>query len=106
MNSSKTLRKLSTTFGLLSIFAIIYVDTQIAIRYVQADGKTKALFGLVELGQFGFKFWILLPAILSILLTSKIIRLKEFKIWDAFTILIALTAIAATVTSSWRLLTP
>ena len=104
MKSTKTLRTLSTILSFLSIIAIIYVDTQIAVRYVQADGKTKALFGLVELGQFGFKFWILVPAILSILLTVKIIRLKEFKIWDALTILISLTTIIGTITSSWRLL--
>lgn len=84
---------------------IIYIDVQIAVRYIQADGKTKALFGLTELFQFGFKFWILVPAILSILLTIKIIRLREFKIWDAFAMLIALTAIIGTITSSWRLLT-
>lgn len=91
------------TLSFLSIISIIYVDTQIAIRYVQADGKTRALFGIIELGQFGFKFWILIPATLSIWLIFKIIRLKEFEIWDASTMLISWIAIIGTITSSWRL---
>ena len=102
--STKTVRTLSTAFSVLSIISIIYIDAQIALRYIQANGKTKALFGIIEVLQFNYKHLILLPAILSIVLTFKILKSKEFKIWDACTLIVSIVAIIATVTSSWRLL--
>lgn len=102
MNSTKILKVISVTLSLLSVLSIVYVDTQIAIRYAQADSKTKALFGLVELGQFGFKYWILIPAIFSILVSVMIILRREFKVWDVLSIFVSLVSIVMTLTSSWK----
>lgn len=91
--------------GLLSMGALIYVDNEIATRYNQSSGKTRAMFGIVELLEFNYRYLILIPATISIVLIFNIIRLKKFKIWDVVILLIGLITIVGTVTSSWRLLT-
>lgn len=101
MKLSAKLRILSGILGLLSMMAIIYVDIQIANVYSQADGKTRAL-GLFEL-RYMYKYCILIPALVSVLLTLWIFRLKQFSLLDGVILLLSLTAIVATLTSSWRL---
>ena len=99
------IRGLSVTLGLLSICALAYIDNEIAMRYNQADGKTQALFGIVELLEFNYRYLILIPAAISIALVVKMIHAKEFKALDIITLLLGLITIIGTVTSSWALLT-
>jgi hypothetical protein len=94
----------SIGLSILSLISILYVDNEIATRYNQADGKTKALFGIMELLQFNYKYFILIPATISALLTFRIFKLSEYKIWDAISGMVSLIAIIGVLTSSWKLL--
>jgi hypothetical protein len=104
MKSVRFLRLLSLALALLSVAALVYVDNEIATTYSQSDGKTQALFGLIEFSRFRYKYLILIPAMLSIALTVKVFGARKFSLFDMGSLVIALTAIIGTVTSSWRLL--
>lgn len=97
------LRTVSIALSLASFCVTLWINNQIAHRYLHADGKTQAMFGIIELVEFNYRYLILIPAIVSIYLVVRIIRSKEFKLWDIVTILVATLAIIGAVTSSWKL---
>ena len=96
-------RILSTIFSVISVCALIYINIDIANRYVNADGKTQALFGIIELLEYSYRYLILIPGILSLVLAGLIIWSKDFKLWDILTTSFALLAIVGALTPSWRL---
>jgi hypothetical protein len=103
MISTKLIRTFSWTLGLASLLALIYVDNEMAFTYNESDGKTKALFGLLELGRFSYKYLIAVPAILGVLFSISLVWRKQFRVWDIGAIIIGLTAIIGAMTSSWRI---
>jgi hypothetical protein len=103
MKSDRTLRAVSFAIGLISLAAVIYVDMEIASTYEHSDGKTKAMFGIIELARFSYKYLILIPAILSIVLIAVVIWKRRLRFLDIVVLVIGVTAIIGTVTSSWRL---
>ena len=105
MKPIELIRIFSVTLALLSIVILTYVNNEIATRYNQADGKTQAMFGIVELLQFNYRYLVLIPATISIILVIKIFHAKESKTWEIVTLLLGLITIIGTLTSSWRLLT-
>ena len=105
MKPSTLTRITPFVLSIFSLAALIFVNNEIATRYNQADGKTRALFGIVELLEFQYRYLILIPAALSILLTIRLIWTREFKIWDTVTLIFGLLSVVGTVTSSWRLMT-
>jgi hypothetical protein len=105
MKSSDSIRKLCIALSLLSIGALTYVNFQIAARFNEASGKTRALFGLVEFMEFSYRYYILIPATISIVLIIYSKRLKELNTWDVAILLVGSITIIGTVTSSWRLMT-
>ena len=91
--------------ALSSVSALIYITNEIATEYNQATSKTRALFGIVELLKFNYRYLILIPAIISIALVIKAIRVTKITICDLATLLLGLITIIGLVTSSWRLFT-
>ena len=74
-----------------------------ANRYINASGKTRALFGIIEILEYSYRYLILIPGILSLILVGLIIRSKDFRPWDILTISVTLLAMVGTLTPSWRL---
>lgn len=105
MNSNKFIRTLSLLLSIISAATLFYINNQIAVAYIHADGKTKAMFGIIELFTFNYKYLILIPVTLSMILLFMLVKAKDFKILDMLTFLIGLVTIICTVTSSWKLLT-
>lgn len=46
----------SIALSLISIAITIIINLKIANAYLESDGKTKALFGLIEFLQFGYQY--------------------------------------------------
>jgi hypothetical protein len=97
-------RNVSLTLGIVSFLALIYVDKEIANQYNHADGKTKAMFGIMVLLRFNYRYLILVPAIMSMLLSAMTIWRKQFTFWDLVALVLGLVSIVGIVTSSWRLM--
>jgi hypothetical protein len=57
---------ISFALNFVTIFFIVNLNYKIYNKYINSNGKTKALFGLVELGYLEYKFYLLIPIIFSI----------------------------------------
>jgi hypothetical protein len=58
----------SILLSLCCLIAIIYINKLIAIEYNRSDGKTQALFGIKEILQFSYQYYIVIPVIISVIL--------------------------------------
>jgi hypothetical protein len=56
----------SVLLSVLVIFFLIYINIQTALLYENSHGKDRALFGLIELINFGYKYWLIFPALLAL----------------------------------------
>lgn len=61
-------RLVSISLSSLVILSVIYVNIQTASLYETTHGKNRALFGWIELIHFGYKYWLLAPALLALVL--------------------------------------
>ena len=93
---------LSILVSVVSIFATIIINTQIAEAYLNSDGKTRALFGIKELLQFRYQYCILLLGIVSLVLAILGIRGNSQNIKKAATVLLSLLAITIVFVKLWR----
>jgi len=59
---------LSIIISLLSICITVFINIQIAKEYLRVDGKTRALFGIKEIYQFGYQYCVALPVLCSLIL--------------------------------------
>jgi hypothetical protein len=41
------------------------INYQIAVKYIQTDGKTRALFGIIEIVTFSFQYYVLILPLIS-----------------------------------------
>jgi hypothetical protein len=64
---SKT-SKASMAISIISIIITIAINICIAKEYLRVDGKTKALFGIKELFQFGFQYYVVVFGITALIL--------------------------------------
>jgi hypothetical protein len=49
------------------IILTIWINLAIAKDYKHADGKTRALFGIIEM-TYGFQYWLALPGVIALVL--------------------------------------
>ena len=59
---------ISLSLSILSIIFTVFINIQIAKEYLRVDGKTKALFGIKELLQFSYQYYVAILGILALLL--------------------------------------
>ena len=78
------------SFG--SITYLIVLNYKLAQRYIAASGKTRALFGLNELGWLEYKFYLAPFIILSLILWIVSFRKKE---WKTLSIIAAVASIVS-----------
>ena len=97
--------KLSITsliFNVGTIIGLVIVNREIALRYISSDGKTKALFSLVEYS-FSYKYYFIISGTFSLILAIFAIKKQEAK-WLAFTVLIlSLFSIVLVFIEFWKL---
>jgi hypothetical protein len=94
----------SILVSIVSITSTIIINRQIANAYLTADGKTKALFGLIEYLQFGYQFYILILGILALILAAIGIKGNNQAGKKVTAFLLSLFAIAIVFIKIWRLL--
>jgi hypothetical protein len=104
VKSDSTIRIVSLALSLISLVAVFYIDVEIATTYQHSDGKTKALFGIIEISRFSYKYLVVIPALLSIVLITIVIWKRKFSFLDMAILAIGLIAIIGTITSSWKLI--
>lgn len=95
---------ISIILSILCILIIIWINIKIANRYLSSDGKTQALFGIVENLSFSYKYWFIGLSISSII--TAIIGKRKNEGKPIFWISIALGIISMIIifTPIWKLI--
>ena len=92
---------LSFSLTLVSVFLTLLINKWIADRYLIADGKTRALFGITELLSFGYQYYVAILGILSVILASSGIYHKQNR--AILALLLGAGAILLVFVRIWRL---
>ena len=81
----------------------IYINIQIAQRYINTTGKTKALFGLTELLTFGYQYYIAVIGIISFILSILSLKVNGQRNKMRMAVLLSIVAIAMVFLKTWGL---
>lgn len=98
--------KLAVVSIILSVAGIIstlFINYNIAQTYAASDGKTKALFGIVEQTRFGYQFYLGFFGILAIYTGISAIKSKEPKPSVVLAFALAIISIVLVFVRIWRI---
>jgi hypothetical protein len=94
---------ISILLSIISIAATLLINWEIAKKYLRSDGKTRALFGITELYQFGYQYYLVILGIISLILVIFSKKEKDKRIKMGTALLLSLLAIAIVFIRIWRL---
>ena len=105
MNKQNVNRALnfSILISVISIAVTLFINIQIAARYTRSDGKTKALFGIIELLQFKYQYYVVLLGIIALILAIVSVRIDKIKNKKNIGMLLSVIAVVIVFLRSWRL---
>ena len=96
--------ELSIILSIICIISVIIVNFKIANQYFLSDGKTKALFGLIELTTFYYKYYFVILGILSLILGLLGIKKKELKLTYLIALSLSTLSIILVFIRLWKLM--
>ena len=88
---------------LVVFIVILIINFSMAMRYHNADGKTRALFGIVELSEFSYKYYLLIPAVISVIFGVASITKKGDKRRAIIVLTISFISIILILLPFWRI---
>lgn len=62
---------ISITLSVISVITTTAINIQIAGEYLRVDGKTKALFGVKEILQFSYQYYVCILGLAAIIFAIK-----------------------------------
>ena len=80
----------------------LFINIQIAQAYLKSDGKTRAFFGIKELLQFGYQYYVVIPGIVSFIFAVLVIKGTNQRSKKVAALLLSLLAIAIVFARIWR----
>ena len=95
--------KISILLSIISIAITLFINNQIAKAYLKSQGKTKALFGLKELLQFGYQYYVAILGTIALILAIPGIKGNNRKSKKLAAVLLSLLAIIVVFVRIWRL---
>lgn len=99
--------KLSITSIFISIacfVAVVITNYNISIRYLSSDGKTRALFGVIEATNFYYKYYFILLGMFSLVLGLLAIKKKEKLLAILLAFVLSILAIISIFIQLWKLM--
>jgi hypothetical protein len=94
----------SVILSLVSICTTIFINYKIAKEFLRVHGKTRALFGITEVLQFGYQYYVSIVAIISLILTVIGLTSNDKPIKKIISLLLSLIAITIIFLRIWGLL--
>ena len=95
--------RVSISLSLISILLSLLINISIANEYLRVDGKTRALFGIKELYQFGYQYYVVILGIVSLTIAILCIRGNSQRGKVLTAILLSLFALVVVFARIWRL---
>ena len=93
---------ISLLLSFISIAVTLFINIQVAQRYIRATGKTRALFGLTELLTFGYQYYIALIGIVAFILAVLSLKNDRQHNKRLMAVLLSIVAIAVVFVRIWR----
>jgi Ca2+/Na+ antiporter len=94
---------ISILVSAISIIITLLINNQIAKEYIKSSGKTRALFGLKELLQFSYQYYVLLAVIIALIFALLGVKENNHRIKKIIAIMFCLLAITIIFLRIWRL---
>ena len=94
---------ISVILSLISICFTVFINYQIAAEYLRVHGKTRALFGIKELVQFGYQYYVAIIAAVSLIFVLIGFTGNDKRIKKSISLLLSLIAITIIFLRIWRL---
>jgi hypothetical protein len=108
MIDSKSQPKIYSVISLiisgLCIAIIIKINTDIAQRYLQSDGKTKGLFGITEILVFYYQYYFVGLSLIALILSIIGTKRKENRLANRLSYIIGLLSLIIIFVRVWRLM--
>jgi hypothetical protein len=95
--------KTSITLSIISISLSVFINIQIAREYLKSDGKTRALFGIKEILQFGYQYYVCIFGVISLIMAILSGRGDNRQSNRLLAILLSLFSVMVVFVRLWRL---
>jgi hypothetical protein len=82
--------------------AVLKINYDIALQYLRSDGKTKALFGLLETLRYGFQYYLVAISLLDIILLIFAVKRKEDKVYLVIATVLLIISASLLFGRIWR----
>jgi hypothetical protein len=93
---------LSIITGLICIATELKINYDIACMYFKTTGKNRALFGLIEISTFYYRYYALILVLLALFLTIYAWKQKEALFFVLLAALISLLSLASVFADIWK----
>jgi ABC-type glycerol-3-phosphate transport system permease component len=100
---SKHYIQISLSLSCLSIAITLFINMLIAREFIRSTGKTRALFGMKEVYQFGYQYYVVIPGLISLIIALLSLRKSGWQRKVIFTIILSLAATGIVFMRIWRL---
>ncbi|SRR5258708_6357982 len=104
MNTHNLYSKLSVASVVIALVGLIALNIHLAEHYKKADGKTKALFGLIELGHLTYNYAIGATAIIALILLFVAIKKNESRTLIRLALALFLLTAVLIFAQLWKLI--
>ncbi len=95
---------LSIILSIVCMIAVIVVNQKIAELYLLSDGKTRALFGIIENVQFYYKYYFSILGLSSLIFGLMAVRKKEMKLTIQIVIFLSIISNISVFIQLWKLM--
>ncbi len=95
---------LSIILSIICMIAVIVVNQKIAELYLLSDGKTRALFGIIENVQFYYKYYFSILGLSSLIFGLMAVRKKEMKLTIQIVIFLSIISNISVFIQLWKLM--
>jgi len=95
--------EVSILLSIISIAASVFINIQIAKQYLRSVGKNRALFGLYELLQFGYQYYVAILGFIALVMAILGIKGDNRRSLKLSAILLSVLALMAVFVRIWRL---
>lgn len=93
---------LSVVSSSICMVGIFIFNYNLSLTYLSSGGKTRALFGIIELSRIHIKLYFIPFALLSIVLGLLAVKKREKEIWAVLSVIGCLIAIVFFFIRYWR----
>ena len=87
----------------LSLIALIYINYKIYNHFIESSGKTKALFGLIEALQYSYKYYFLIPELISGILIFRSYKIHKTTFTFKTAIVLLIITLLVNISPIWKL---